>query len=341
LPQPPPNYDATDDTDPAALSDFHDGLAPYGAWVDDPTYGVVWVPSASAVGDEFTPYVTNGHWALADDGGWMWVSDFNWGWAPFHYGRWLWIGGRGWSWIPGRVYSNAWVVWRTGYYDDYYVGWAPMPPAWYWHGGFAYRLSFVPPAPYVFCSSRYVFYPHVHSYIVPAARVGVIAPRTHPYVAASATVGPATYRTAAMTRGPTMGEAHIPAGSVPTQRVAPDRRLAYPMPSQPHAYAPQASGMPQRDAPYRTPYPQQPSSSYARPSSPQAYSRPSPPSVYYSRPAPAEVARPTVRPSMPYAPPRADTPRVYTAPAPRPAAPAPAAPYRPQTAPLRKVPARR
>ena len=81
---------------------------------------------------------------LAEDGNWMWVSDFNWGWAPFHYGRWLWIFGPWMGWIPGRVYSHAWVVWRTGYYDDYYVGWAPMPPTWYWRSGYAYGLYYVP-----------------------------------------------------------------------------------------------------------------------------------------------------------------------------------------------------
>ena len=232
-PTDPAGYDASADTDPSALTDFRETLTPYGSWEDDATYGVVWVPSASVVGDNFTPYVSDGHWALAEDGNWMWVSDFNWGWAPFHYGRWLWIAGRGWGWIPGRVYSHAWVVWRTGYYDDYYVGWAPMPPTWYWRSGYAYGLYYVPPAPYVFCSSRYVFYPHVHSYIVPASRVSVIAPRTQPYVSAAATVGPTTYQSAALTRGPTMGDAHVPAGNVPTQRVAPDRHLSYVRPTAP------------------------------------------------------------------------------------------------------------
>jgi Family of unknown function (DUF6600) len=349
-PTDPAAYDASADTDPAALDDFRDTLAPYGSWEDDATYGVVWVPSAGVVGAEFTPYVSHGHWALADDGNWMWVSDFNWGWAPFHYGRWLWISGRGWAWIPGRVYSNAWVVWRTGYYDDYYVGWAPMPPTWYWRSGFAYGLYYVPPAPYVFCSSRYVFYPHVHSYIVPASRVGVIAPRTQPYVAAAGTVGPTTYHAAALTRGPTMGDAHIPAGNVPSQRVAPDRRLDYSRTTVPRAY-PASQPVAPRDA-YRPPSsPQAAPNVYTRPSSPQTYGRPSaPPSVYYNRPAPAEIPRPTspspptVRPSVPYNVPRSDA-RTFTPPAPRPApvtpAPAPAAPFRPQTAPLRKVPARR
>ena len=50
------------DTDPAALTDFHSTLEPYGTWTDDPTYGTVWVPSPSVVGEDFSPYVSAGHW---------------------------------------------------------------------------------------------------------------------------------------------------------------------------------------------------------------------------------------------------------------------------------------
>src|SRR5262249_32118523 len=89
------------DTDPTALTEFKSTLEPYGTWSDDPSYGVVWQPSAAAVGPDFQPYVSSGHWAYDDD--WLWVSDYSWGWAPFHYGRWVYIGGRGWAWIPGRV----------------------------------------------------------------------------------------------------------------------------------------------------------------------------------------------------------------------------------------------
>jgi hypothetical protein len=225
----PPAYDPNVDKDPGALTDFQETLAPYGTWTDDGTYGRVWVPSSGVVGDDFAPYVTAGHWGVTDDNQYLWVSDYSWGWAPFHYGRWVWIGGRGWAWIPGRVYSPAWVVWRTGYYDDYYVGWAPMPPSWYWYGGFAVGLTVIPPAPYVFCSSRYVFYPGVRTYIVPATRVAVIGARTRPYVAATPIgTGGAAYHTMAMTRGPSFGAAHIPASAVPSQRVAPDQHaMAY------------------------------------------------------------------------------------------------------------------
>jgi hypothetical protein len=231
----PASYDPAADTDPAALGDFHDTLSPYGTWADDTTYGTVWVPSEGVVGSDFAPYVTHGHWGLGAEGSWVWVSDFNWGWAPFHYGRWVWIGGRGWAWIPGRVYAAAWVVWQTGYYDDYYLGWAPMPPSWYWRGGVAFGLWFTPPAPYVFCSSRYVFSPHVRSYVVAPARVSMVAPHMRPYVAASPSVGPAaasaSYRAALYTRGPNLADAHVPASAVPAQRVAPDARaIAYARP---------------------------------------------------------------------------------------------------------------
>ena len=221
-PPAPSEYDYAADTDPAALNDFRDALSPYGTWEDDATYGVVWLPSSTVVGADFAPYVSHGHWGLGAGNTWLWVSDFSWGWAPFHYGRWTWIGGRGWGWIPGRVYAPAWVVWRTGFYDDYYVGWAPMPPSWYWRRGWAYRLGYYPPASYVFCSATHVFSPHVRMHIAPPARVNLIAPRTRPYVAATVTsTSPTSYT---MTRGPSMVEANVPSSSVPAQRVAPEAR---------------------------------------------------------------------------------------------------------------------
>ena len=38
--------DTYEDTDPSALTDFHTALASHGTWVEDPTYGTVWVPSS-------------------------------------------------------------------------------------------------------------------------------------------------------------------------------------------------------------------------------------------------------------------------------------------------------
>jgi hypothetical protein len=64
---------------------FYDQLSPYGQWVNDPNYGYVWIPD---VGPNFQPYATNGYWTMTDYGN-TWVSDYEWGWAPFHYGRWL------------------------------------------------------------------------------------------------------------------------------------------------------------------------------------------------------------------------------------------------------------
>src|ERR1035441_2081240 len=89
--------DQYSDTDPSALTDFRAPLDPYGVWVDDPNYGTIWVPNSDAVGADFTPYVSGGHWTYDDDD-WVWVSDYPWGWAPFHYGRWVAIDGRGWGW---------------------------------------------------------------------------------------------------------------------------------------------------------------------------------------------------------------------------------------------------
>ncbi len=49
-----------------------------------------------------------------------WVSDYDWGWAPFHYGRWVNNRYNEWVWIPDTVWSPAWVSWRSGggYYGN-------------------------------------------------------------------------------------------------------------------------------------------------------------------------------------------------------------------------------
>ncbi len=178
------------DTDPAALSDFRTTLDPYGSWVDDGTYGTVWVPSTTVVGSDFVPYVSAGHWTYGND--YTWVSNYDWGWAPFHYGRWVYINGRGWSWIPGRTYSSAWVTWRSGYDGWGYVGWAPMPPTWYWHSGVAVGIGVVPVAPYTFCASGDVFAPSVATRVVGGQQVAVVAQHTRPFTPATPTVGDRT-----------------------------------------------------------------------------------------------------------------------------------------------------
>jgi uncharacterized membrane protein YgcG len=205
------------ESDPSALTTFKPALDNYGTWEDDGTYGTVWYPSRAVVGNEFAPYVSAGHWVYDDD--YVWVSDYDWGWAPFHYGRWVNVAGRGWAWIPGRRYAGAWVTWRTGYDGYGYVGWAPLPPTWYWRGGYAYGLYAVPPAPYVFCASHDVFAPAVGQRVVVGSQVAIVAANTRPYVPATPGVGgvvsggrvPANPGVS----GPPPGRLGLNAGSVP------------------------------------------------------------------------------------------------------------------------------
>jgi hypothetical protein len=162
--------DEYQDTDPSALTDFHDALDSHGTWVDDPNYGTVWVPSSSEVGATYAPYQTAGHWALDSSDQYVWVSDYDWGWAPYHYGRWVEIDGRGWAWIPGRVYSGAWVNWGAA--GDYAtVGWAPMPPEFVWRGGVAVSYVYAGPARWSYVGRGDVFAVNVGArvYTGPAA----------------------------------------------------------------------------------------------------------------------------------------------------------------------------
>ncbi len=168
------------DTDPSAVSEFRPTLEGHGAWVEDSTYGTVWVPNATEVGPDFVPYSTGGHWVYDNDD-YVWVSEYDWGWAPYHYGRWVWIEGRGWSWIPGRRYAHAWVVWRTGDEGYGYVGWAPMPPAVIWYGGVAVVVYSRPEPRYVYCARGDVFSPAIATHVVPRDQATVIAGQTHPY----------------------------------------------------------------------------------------------------------------------------------------------------------------
>ncbi|HEX4459589.1 MAG TPA: DUF6600 domain-containing protein, partial [Polyangia bacterium] len=116
--------DYDDGYDPNAYQQFESQLSPYGTWEDSGTYGHVWVPSPGVVGGDFQPYDTDGYFANTDYG-WTWVSNYNWGWAPFHYGRWMVMSGRGWCWMPGTQWGPAWVNWRFG---GGYAGWSPMAP---------------------------------------------------------------------------------------------------------------------------------------------------------------------------------------------------------------------
>src|ERR1700748_346841 len=72
---PPPAVEVeAADVEPSAVVQFREPLSPSGSWVDDPTYGTVWVPSREVVGESFTPYSTAGHWVLDNDSHYVWVS---------------------------------------------------------------------------------------------------------------------------------------------------------------------------------------------------------------------------------------------------------------------------
>jgi len=106
-----------------SLQTFYDELSPYGTWIQDPQYGYVWRPDVEQ--EDFRPYYTNGRWVMTEYGN-TWVSNYDWGWAPFHYGRWVINSYRQWIWLPDTNWGPAWVDWRSG---DGYYGWAPMAPS--------------------------------------------------------------------------------------------------------------------------------------------------------------------------------------------------------------------
>ena len=127
-------------------------LDTYGDWMQDATYGAVWLPRAVPV--NWAPYRV-GQWRWVAPWGWTWVDDAPWGFAPSHYGRWAQIGPR-WAWVPGRlaprpVYAPALVgfmggagsgaaTWRIALGLDGGqrpgLGWFPLAP------GEAYRPAY-------------------------------------------------------------------------------------------------------------------------------------------------------------------------------------------------------
>lgn len=110
-------------TEDISLQSFYDELSPYGTWISDPQYGYVWRPDVDQ--REFRPYYTNGRWVMTEYGN-TWVSNYDWGWAPFHYGRWVYNRYNEWLWIPDTNWGPAWVSWRSG---GGYYGWAPLGPS--------------------------------------------------------------------------------------------------------------------------------------------------------------------------------------------------------------------
>ena len=145
---------------------FYNDLSPYGHWIDYPSYGRVWVCNVSG----FRPYSTGGHWAYTHFG-WTWVSDYNWGWAPFHYGRWAFEPAYGWFWVPGYTWGPAWVAWRNG--GDYY-GWAPLSPGVNISVGVGFG-SGIAAANWIFMPHQYMGYRNISPYYVrPQRNVTII-----------------------------------------------------------------------------------------------------------------------------------------------------------------------
>ncbi|MBS1150283.1 MAG: hypothetical protein H6Q89_1981, partial [Myxococcaceae bacterium] len=100
-----------------AVEVFYEELAPHGTWINDPSYGWIFVPSQV----DYVPY-RDGYWVDAEYG-MTWVSNEPFGWAVCHYGRW--IHTDRWAWVPDTTWGPAWVDWREG---DGLVGWHASGP---------------------------------------------------------------------------------------------------------------------------------------------------------------------------------------------------------------------
>jgi hypothetical protein len=160
---------------------FYNRLAPYGYWVDRPSYGWCWVPRH--IRHHWRPYMY-GHWVWTDYG-WTWVSSSSepYGWATYHYGRWNMDPDYGWEWVPGTDWGPSWVSWRQG--GDY-VGWAALPPEVGWGGGGLVTTGFdlntgIDPGRYCFTRGRNFLAANVSSYIDPPAQNVTIINNTTNY----------------------------------------------------------------------------------------------------------------------------------------------------------------
>lgn len=131
-------YDQQPQYVPAGMTGYED-LNGYGNWVNDGSYGQVWVPRSTPAG--WAPYRT-GHWSYVKPWGWTWIDEQPWGFAPYHYGRWANSNNR-WVWVPPQreqrpVYAPALVAFVGGIElaaqlgnqgrNTGPVGWFPLGP---------------------------------------------------------------------------------------------------------------------------------------------------------------------------------------------------------------------
>ncbi|WP_428685524.1 DUF6600 domain-containing protein [Reyranella sp.] len=138
-------YDQQPQYLPAGMTGYED-LNGYGNWVNDGSYGQVWVPRSPPA--DWAPYRT-GHWSYVKPWGWTWIDEQPWGFAPYHYGRWANSNNR-WVWVPPQreerpVYAPALVAFVGGLElaaqlgnqgrNSGPVGWFPLGP----------REAYVPP----------------------------------------------------------------------------------------------------------------------------------------------------------------------------------------------------
>ncbi|MCA9623903.1 MAG: hypothetical protein KC731_33000, partial [Myxococcales bacterium] len=214
---------AADAATPAAtdfeglLEHFHRELAPHGAWIEHPELGSVWIPNETEVGKSFTPYRTDGRWAVTDHGKWAWVSNFDWGRIPFHYGRWAWTKDKSWAWVPDREYAPAWVVWRLGQPGTDFVGWAPMPPSHVYKGG--QRKALVTGVlPFNFVPTHHLFRPNLDRHLVTDPRIGAEIQRHSNIFASHFKEGRDGFVPGVATT-PDFDEAHIPDNAIPATRL--------------------------------------------------------------------------------------------------------------------------
>lgn len=159
---------------PVSFNYFYYELSPYGEWIQLDEDLIVWRPTT--VDYRWSPY-SIGTWTWTEYG-WYWDSFEPFGWITYHYGRWIYDDFYGWIWFPDYDWAPAWVEWR---YDDYYIGWAPLPPyarfrvnvgivfTYNWHPGYHH---------WHFISYRHFGRKRMHNHYVSGIKVRTIFGRT-------------------------------------------------------------------------------------------------------------------------------------------------------------------